>query len=482
MTRVPPRPFAVRKLCQSLVSLILCGVAAVACGQDSILLKGGELLVGNGTHIKNGALLIRDGKIAAAGRRVRAPRGVETVDVSGKVLTPGLIDVWTTLSAAARGGGGRFDARAADNFNRFDTDNLQAALRGGVTTVYLPARGPDGVCGMGSVVRLAGEDPNTRVLESDAALCVAVGLGRGGPLARVKSRAAFRKLWIDAKAYRRAQEDYAEKLTEYEKKLKERAESGEADTDKAKKNADKSKKNDKGKHSAVRPRRRRPPRGGANTAGNEKPKKKNAKDELKKPVEPAIDRNKELLLRALDGAFLVRVEAHRPEDILDVLDVAEEFNLALILEGASGSARLSELLGERKIPVVLPSTRPMLAFTAGLERYARPDTAAILSDAGAAVYLGSGPAGAGRSATRHLALNVAGAVGAGLSARKALQLVTRDAARLLGIDDRVGSLARGMSADVVVWSDQPFAPGARVERVYIAGKEVYSISDSGDDE
>jgi imidazolonepropionase-like amidohydrolase len=61
-----------------------------------------------------------------------------------------------------------------------------------------------------------------------------------------------------------------------------------------------------------------------------------------------------------------------------------------------------------------------------------------------------------------------------LPPERALAVLTSDAAKLLGVSDKIGRIDRGLSADLVVWSEHPFSAGARVERVYIAGREVYS--------
>jgi imidazolonepropionase-like amidohydrolase len=130
---------------------------------------------------------------------------------------------------------------------------------------------------------------------------------------------------------------------------------------------------------------------------------------------------------------------------------------------------VAEKLAEADVAVILGSPSSSMRFDGGPRRYEAPHAAALLSEAGVTVYQGSGP----QADTRNLLLLAAQRVAQGLDRDAALRLITLDAARLLGLEDEMGRLARGMSADFVVWSDHPFSPAARVEQVYIAGVEVY---------
>ena len=153
-------------------------------------------------------------------------------------------------------------------------------------------------------------------------------------------------------------------------------------------------------------------------------------------------------------------------DISNVLDVAKEYGLALVIEGATGAPWVAEKLAEQEVPVVLGAGGTPVR---GGSRDAHGDALATLHEAGVEMYFGSGPS----AATGQLALRAAQAVAAGVEERTALKRLWHDAAVLLGVSDKVGRLEPGLSADVVIWSDHPFAPGARVERVFVGGKEVY---------
>ena len=459
-----------RLLCLSAVVLLLPGVSAAQMRPTA--LKGATVFTGNGRIIHNGTLLIQGGRVSRVGKDIKTPFLTKGISARGKFITPGLIDVWSTLALRSGGAGGHALARAEDAFDRYATHEINAALARGVTAVYLPARGTSGIGGLGAVVRLKpGAAPQEVLVAGEVAVCATIGIdATRGPLARVKEVRDFRKRWQTAKDYREAREDYKESLEEYEEKLKKGADEPAKDKPKEKKTGDGAVAES---DSIDGPPRRRPRRGGKTDQPTSKPSEKK-KDGPKKPKEPPRDSQSELLLRVMDGELPLRVEVHRPQDILNVLEVAGEFNLRLIIEGASGAHLVADKLAEADVPVILGRPAASMRFDSGPRRYTVPDAAARLIEAGVDVYLGSGP----HAPTRRLALLASQRVGHGFDQEAALQTITSGAARLLGIEDQLGTLARGMPADFVVWSGHPFKPGARVEKVYIEGVEVYR-ADSG---
>lgn len=431
---------------------------ALRAQSRAIALQDATLLTGTGQIVEHGTVMFQDGEILAVGADVKPSFLARKLAVPGRFITPGLIDAGTTLALRLAPGANVATARAIDAFDPHAADELRAAWRDGVTAVYLPASTAAGIGGLSAVVRLGlRTELDDFVLEREAALCATVGgAGQPGPLARVKVVEELRRRFQSAKDYRDAWDDYKDNLKEYEEKLAERVKK-EAATSKPAAGAGGAAKKGADEKPAEEPRAE---------------KKEPAKDELKKPAEPAKDRSAELLLRVLDGELRLRVEAHDPADILNVLDLAEEFGVALVLEGATGAHLVAERLAQRDVPVILTAPPAPLAYTGGPERFARADAAARLNSAGVRVYFGSGalplPDGAPR-----LALRVAQATGAGFDADAGLVAMTGGAARLLGVDKKIGRLATGLQADLVVWSAHPLSPEARVERVFVGGREVY---------
>jgi imidazolonepropionase-like amidohydrolase len=459
---------------------------------QSTLIKEATVLVGDGTALAGASVVITGEKITAVGAGARGGMLTATIPATGKFITPGLIDAWSTLGLQSADLARSPLARAADAFDRYDRHEIDAALRQGVTMAFLPARSLSAAGGLGAIVHLS-DSTDEVFIEVEAALCGGLGADwRQSALQRVRSAAEFRKQWLDAKQYRKSLEDYEQDLKEYEERVKKRAEENKDGKKDDKKDEKKDEKPDEKREEAPpppsptpRPDRPRPPRPrpGQPPRGERRPaqpetapdaaRRDEKKDDLKKPAEPQRDRGKETLLRGIDGKLTVRIEAHRPEDILNALDIAREFNLALVIEGGSGAHLVADRLVAANVPVVLSPAPPSMTFGDGPHRYDAPGLAAKLARAGVRVCFGSGPARADSAAARNLVLLAAQAAGAGMDSDQALRAITGGAAELLGIAGDYGTVAAGRYADLVVWSDHPFTPGARVERVFVRGKEVY---------
>ncbi|MCA9242501.1 MAG: amidohydrolase family protein [Phycisphaerales bacterium] len=491
----------------AVVALTLGSLSGFGFAQPSpaTVIDGATILIGDGKTIDKGVIQIRNGKISAVGAHVPPAMMAETFYADGKFVTPGLIDVWTTLgaSAAASGVGGD----AADAINRYDRDDMMAAIRHGVTAAYVPAEAGDGVGGVGAVVRYAPKAGGVSVLKDRAALHVSVGAGQTA-LQRLASIQKFESMWRNALDYRDAQERYKEDLEEYEKKIKERAEKAEKEKktdegkDKAEKKPDEPKPEEKKeeKPKPDKPKKGRKPKTDVAPFGLDlsdivaggfdeqppKPEQKpgeegkpgekadEKKEEIKKPEAPPRNPEAEALLDVIDGKIRVRVHAERPAEIVAVIEAAKRYNLPLVLEGASGARFVAKSLKKLEAPVVFGVEPQTMLESPGPMRYNSFDAVVHARQAGIEAYMGSGVP----EQTPQLVSRAAAAVAAGLPEREALPMITSKAATLLGVDEEIGTIEGGRSADLVVWSGNPFAPGAQVERVYIAGELVYDIEEN----
>jgi imidazolonepropionase-like amidohydrolase len=454
--------------CGAVASLILLALvltwAAPASAQmtGGILIENAHVLVGDGSELDGASILIRGDRIAQVGTKVRAFMPSSKIDAAGKFITPGLIDVWSTLGLTDGATESKAAGLAADNFDPYAKETIEAAHRQGVTLVYVPARATAGVAGFGAVVRLIpGGSRDEIVVDDRAGLCASLGgAAPGTVIGRVRTAEQMRVALRDALDYREALEFYEEDLKDYLEALKKQSEKSEG-KDQTTKQGDK------------QDRKPRDQQNEDEKDGKPDGKEKQQKKGPKKPEKPARDLNKEALLEALEGRVRWRVEAYAPADILNALDVAREFDLALVLEGAAGAHDVAGQIAARNVPVVLDARSAPLAYIGGVDAQRSPDAVQRLLEAGVDVYFGSGPHDGRTTATPHIALRAAQAVAAGMSADEALQKITYEAARLLGVDDKFGRLKGGNLADLVIWSDHPFAPGAHVERVFVNGREVY---------
>ncbi len=167
----------------------------------------------------------------------------------------------------------------------------------------------------------------------------------------------------------------------------------------------------------------------------------------------------------LDGDLPVLVGANSRADIRAALGLAEEYGLRIAISGGHDAWGVADELAEADVPVVL---NPLINLPVNFDGLgAREDGAAILNDAGVPVIISTGSSHNART-LRQLAGN---AVRAGLPWASALEAVTLQPARLMGLDDQYGAIEVGMRANLVLWTGDPLEFSTAVERVWIEGAE-----------
>lgn len=183
---------------------------------------------------------------------------------------------------------------------------------------------------------------------------------------------------------------------------------------------------------------------------------------------PDRDLRLEVLVRVLEGELPLLVTAHRHQDILAALRVAEEFGIELVLDGAADAPLLIDEIRAAGVPVIV---HPAMARAVGEAENLSFETAGRLADAGVPIALQSGFE-AYVPKSRVLLFEAAVAAAHGLGFDRALAAATIDAARLLGIADRVGSLAPGKDADLALYDGDPFEYTSHCVGVVIDGVVV----------
>jgi imidazolonepropionase-like amidohydrolase len=190
-----------------------------------------------------------------------------------------------------------------------------------------------------------------------------------------------------------------------------------------------------------------------------------------KPVD--TDLVSEILVKVLAGEIPWRQHCHRADDIATALRLADEFGYRLVLDHGTESYLLADLLAERQVPVLYG---PLIVSRSKVEVRDRSLRApGILDRAGVEVsIITDHPV----VPIEYLITQAALAVREGMDRDAALRAVTINPARVLGVEDRVGSLSAGKDADVVLWSGDPLDLQSRVLRTWIDGVEVYTYDDA----
>ncbi len=485
--------------------------------ERATVITDARIMTGSGLVIEKGSIIIKGGKIEAVGATAKAPFLSKKVAGAGKTVTPGLIDVWSTLGRTGGASDGKATSRAQDGFDRYARNDFREALRHGVTTIYIGADGGAGINGTAAIIQLApGAGKSAGIVrEKDAALCVNFGSDRS-PIARIKTFAAIRKQFQSAIDYRESLEDYDEDLKEYVKKLEELRNKEDGDKkgdespkdekstddktpapdpgDDEKEDGDKEeeKEDGDGKHTSLRsffaPGSEKTPlaedgsdddkQGDSGKDGDNNGDEKKDEDELKKPAKPAFDAVSHVILKSIDHEFPVRIEAHRSDGILNALALADEFNLDIVIEGATEAYLVADALATSEVPVVLGQVGRTAVFEDTEFRRHTTRNAELLTSAGVRWMIGSG--GHDPTAARFIAFNSQLATSNGYkksfngSTQYAwLYKLTGDASRFLSMSRRIGRIEQGMEADLVIWSGDPGDPSSIVERVFVGGKLAY---------
>jgi imidazolonepropionase-like amidohydrolase len=185
-----------------------------------------------------------------------------------------------------------------------------------------------------------------------------------------------------------------------------------------------------------------------------------------KDAPAARDLKLEALAAVLAGERPLLVTAQRHQDIMTALRLREEFGFRLVLDGAADAHLLIDEIRRSGVPVIV---HPTMARAVGDAENLSMRTAGLLADAGVQIALQSGYESYVPK-TRVVLFEAAVAASRGLGFERALAAITLDAARVLGIDDRVGSLEVGKHADLALFDGDPFEYTTHCQGVVIEGE------------
>lgn len=406
----------------------LVSVLAVTVAPPAVLaISGGRIVPMNGPEIDTGVVLVDGGIITAVGRDIAIPAGATVIDAKGGWVLPGLIDAHATLADfddTRQSGSDELSnpttpqLNVLDGLNPFDK-RLHRFVMAGITTAFITPGRANVIGGQAAIVRLVGRSVTEMALVPHAGVKMSLGEGPKAaygeksrlPSTRMGEAYVVRKALVDAA-------EYLKKWNDYEAK--------------------------KGKPDPAAPDA--------------------------SPEPPKTDLTLDPLAKLLDGRLTAFIECYRADDIMTALRLVDEFKLKAVLMGASEGFRVAGEIARRRIPVIVG---PM---GIGSKRMETQDVAfsnaASLANAGVTVVIAAEDA-MGLGAATELPLAAALAVKGGLSRDLALRAITATAADVLGVGQRIGSLAPGKDADIVVFSGDPLHYRTRVNRVIVGGTVAF---------
>jgi len=382
-----------------------------------LLIKNGTIFTMEGKILEGASLLIVDGKIREIGENIDVPSDAEIIDASGKIVMPGIIDAHCHLGLWEDAIG--FEGADGNEMTHPVTPHLRAI---------------DGINPMDRTFREAYEGGIT---------CVASGPGSsnvlGGQFAVIKTygeriddmivkdpvaiKCAFgenpKRIYNEKNQAPSTRMATAAILRETLYKVKEYMEKIEV-----------------------------------------------AKDDGTK--KPSYDIKLEALIPVLKRELPLKAHAHRADDIFTAIRIAKEFGLKMTLEHCTDGHLIADYIKAEGIDVVVgPSLTDRSKFELKNLTF---ETAGVLSKKGIKVAIMTDHP---EIPLQYLPMCAALAVKAGMDEEEALKAITINAAEILGIEDRVGSLREGKDADVVIWDGHPFELKSTVAYTIIEGKVVY---------
>jgi len=425
-------------------ALLVAGASPVMA--QTFAISGGTVALGDGSQpIPNGMVIVRDGRIVAAGDvRMKLPAGTQVIDATGKWVTPGIVGGFTRLglSEVDLSADGSDDTKAdgpfsaaidvVESVNPLDTPIAVNRADGVTRALVVPNVGKSIFAGQGALIDTGADmDPITR-----PRLFQFVELGETGKDKAGGSRSSAYIL------FRNALREAAE-LRRYAPSIQ-------------------------SARGAQPDERGRPVVRNPNESRVYGPDARRSEDVLLTRFDAAA------LVPVLQGRQYLFVHAERARDILNVLDLKSDFpSLKIVLVGASEGWTVAERIARAGVPVIASAVNDL---PASFEQIAATQSnVGRMRAAGVKVAIGM----IDDSDTRNIFLQrqyagnlvalqrVPGATG--VSWGDALAMITSRPAEAVGMGGEIGSLAPGRRADVVIWSGDPLEGSSAAEAVFVDG-------------
>lgn len=408
-----------------IIAALVAQAVRLAAADPAVVIKDATVLTMTGSVIDQGTVVIENGKIAAVGKDVAIPAGAEVVEARGEYVLPGLVDphshlgVYALPELPANSDGNEMtgdieaQVRSEDSINTDDPE-IARAVSGGVTTVQVLPGSGNNIGGWATIVKLNG----------------------GQTLDEIKFAGAPPSMkWAWGENPKRV---YGDK--------------GQAPSTLM------------GEAAVVRQR--------LLDAENYTAKWKAWEDRGKKGAPPARDLQLEALAEVLAGRVRLNIHSYQVNHFDTLFRIADEFHFQIAaLHHALDAYMIAPEIARRHIGVVTFAD----AWGFKVEGWdAIPENAYLLWKEGVTVSLHTdNPVIEERNYIEQAAI----INHYGMPDEAALETVTINPAKILAIDQRVGSIEAGKDADLTIWTGHPLELTSKADKVFIDGKLVYTGKD-----
>ncbi len=401
------------------------GVAAAAAGgatqaeAQTYAIQGGTVHTLAGDSFV-GTVVIQGGRIVAVGPDVEPPAGAEIVDAAGKHVYPGMFDAVSGLGLTEIGAVDvTNDAREQGDFNPHlqaatavhpATEHIPVARANGIAiTMAAPQGGSGAIVGQASLIGLDGWTVEEMGIDPGAAMVVNYPSLGGG-------RGRFGRRGAPPGGWRQRQEQYEEAVARLDEWF------------------DAARRYDQA---------------------------------MKNGAEMRRDLKNEALAKVVNREMPVLLSANGERDVRNAVEWAQRQNIHFAITGAQGAWKIADWLAENDVGVIMSPTQSMPSGPDESydEAYAAPGK---LHAAGVKVAFAT----FNSSASRTLPYEAAQAVPYGLPHDAALEAVTKNAAEMLGLDDRIGTIEEGKIANIMITDGDPLEIQTQVTDLFILGRGV----------
>lgn len=400
------------------VFILVLAFFTIKAQETPVYFKGATIYPISGESIINGVFAVQKGKIILVGKEgTIIPENAVIVDISGKVIMPGLVDTHSHLGGPDGGDNSsplNPETRAMDAVNP-NSDGFKKALAGGITTINVMPGSGHLMGGQTVYLKMReGKKIEDLMLVNEKGVTGGMKMANGTnpmrgnagfPGTRAKSASLARELFLKAQ--------------EYKNKI-----------DKA------------GKDSSKLPER---------------------------------DLRMEPLVEILNGKRVVHFHSHKSNDILTAIRLSKEFGFKIVLHHLSEGWMVADEIAKAGIPcsiinIEVPGGK-MEATNLTLQ------TGAALEKAGAMVAFHTDD---GVTDSRLFLRTAALSIREGMSRQKAFEALTINGAKILDLSNSIGSLEKGKDADFIILSGDPFSVYTHVEQTWVEGKKRYDINNPSD--
>ncbi|MEP6730022.1 MAG: amidohydrolase [bacterium] len=393
------------------------------------LIRNVTILTAAGPAIRNGSVLLRDGKIADVGPNVSAPADAVVIDGAGKYVTPGIIDTHSHIGA---GGVPGDNGAQTDDINEATSPvtahvwvehsvwpqdaQLPRTLAGGVTTIQVLPGSANLIGGRSVVLKVVPSRTVQGMKFPGAKYGLKMACGENpkrvyssrGPSTRMANVAGYRAAWIQAAGYRARWDKW-----------------------------------------------------NANHQGDA----------------PTRDLGLETLAEVLRGNILVHNHCYRADEMAQMMDIAKEFGYKIrSFHHGVEAYKIADMLARDSIGASVWADWGAFKLEAA---DAIRGNMALLDHAGVRTIMHSDDASGEQRLNQEAAKAMAegNRIGMPVSEDEAIKWMTINPAWALGLDDKIGSIQSGKNADVVLWSGNPFSVYSKAEKVWIDGAMLFDRLD-----